>query len=74
LSNDDLNGSKTQVMHPIYTDIYAGLPKAAPGDDVYTVHAWTRVLPKHCKSLRCTAGKSNSTGTIHLLTVMCSTS
>jgi SAM-dependent methyltransferase len=37
------------LIHPIYTDIYAGLPKAGPGDDVYTVHAWTRLrdLPEH---------------------------
>ena len=37
------------MIHPIYTDIYAGLPKAGPGDDVYTVHAWTRLrdLPDH---------------------------
>jgi SAM-dependent methyltransferase len=55
--------TKTYIMHPIYTDIYAGLPKAAPGDDVYTVHAWTRLrdLPEQPELLDLGCGPGRQT-------------
>lgn len=50
-------------MHDIYNDIYAGLPKAAPGDDVYTVHAWTRLreMPEHPELLDLGCGPGRQT-------------